>query len=214
MTILVEQGGRKKKFQMHRGLLCHYSEYFNTLLNGGFGESGRNFHKLTEVEIDTFQVFFYWLNTGVISDGGGQDLQKVEIIKVYVFADCYLVQELKNKILEALFLSDVKTWAVSSFINPLIYDQTPEGSPLRKLHVDLTLETEDFKDWREHLEHYPKEYLADLFDACRERKVVPGSAFGLDNGGTEGWIKEKMAHFCERYHDHTKPEARGSVGNV
>ena len=212
MTIVVGERPITKEFQMHRGLLCFHSTYFKNLLDGPFMEGGSNSHDMPDVTIDTFQMFYTWLYTSNVTDIDGvsdSDLPCDDFIYLYVFADYYMVQNLKNRALELYFLSVFKKWLLHPSLAEFIYDHTTASSPLRLLHIDIMSELSSWADWAEDVVDLPKEFIADLFDVCRKEWVVPGSGYGLvRNGGKEGWFKAKRGNFCERYHDHSKREPR------
>jgi hypothetical protein len=161
---------------------------------------------------DTFTVFYNWAYTGIVMDSYNKsdvDLSCLDITNIYEFVDFHVVPQSKNKALELYFMKDVKDWVVSFVNTAELYEKTPESSSLRRLHVDFLLETSDFDTWRTSLEDLPKDFVADLFDRCREREVVPGSCFGtLQKGGIAAWIKGKSINFCKMYHEHQEPESR------
>jgi hypothetical protein len=204
MTIIVEDGS---EFQMHRGLLCFYSEYFRKLLDGPFKEGGSNSHTLSEVSRDTFNMFYSWVYTSVVADSDGTadaDLDYDMVISLYAFADFHIVPDLKNRALELFWLHLLRSWVAPTTVTPHLYRDTPEGSFLRKLHVDLMLETHRFETWRASENHTPKAYISDLFDTCRKNSVIPGSCFGICGPGKsiDAWVKAKQQEFCATYHEH------------
>lgn len=89
-----------------------------------------------------------------------------------------------------------------------MYNSTTEHSPLRNLHIDLLLESHNFATWLLHREFQPKDFIIDLFEACRERQIVSGGAEELERVSTHLWIKDKAENFCENYHDHQELEPR------
>jgi len=66
ITVAVGPDDAKKKFKIYRGLLCHFSSYFDRMLNGSFREGGSTYLRLNDTDADTFNVFYYWLNSGVL----------------------------------------------------------------------------------------------------------------------------------------------------
>jgi hypothetical protein len=122
-------------------------------------------------------MFYNWAYTGIVMDSYNNsdvDLSCLDDTNIYEFADFHVVPQLKNRALELYFMKDVKDWVVSFVNTAELYEKLPDSSSLRRLHVDLLLETSDFDTWRTSLEDLPKDFVADLFDQCRERKVVPG----------------------------------------
>jgi hypothetical protein len=200
MTIFVET----TVFNMHRGLLCFHSEYFKNLLNGPFKEGGSNAHTLSNVSSDTFTMFYNWMYTGRVVDcdqTADADLEFEDILNVYVFADFHMIPQLKNRALELFWQHMTKCWEVDLNLSSQIYDLTSESDPLRKLHIDIIVETHELNDWHEDQERMPKEAIVDLFDSYRKLCIAPGSMPGLDVG-TSDWILKTKKKFCKRYHEH------------
>jgi hypothetical protein len=78
-----------KTFRVYRGLLCFHAKYFVGLLDGGFAEAGSQSIRLADVDVDVFQCFYYWTNSGTLEDLNTPmtypDLKLS--IKAYAFAD-------------------------------------------------------------------------------------------------------------------------------
>jgi hypothetical protein len=91
-----------------------------------------------------------------------------------------------------------------------IYDNTPEGAPLRKLIVDIHVDCWTFKTPTGGRYTVPEDMLVELLAACREKGVAPGSMEGV-NLGRKQWMEEMCEEFCAMYHDHSEPAVRGSV---
>jgi hypothetical protein len=89
-----------KAFKIFRGVLCHYSDYFRALLNGGWKDSVEAI-TLDDVLPDVFSLFFYWLNTGSLSpiDKDNTDIWDL-IARAHHFADFYMIQGFANRILD------------------------------------------------------------------------------------------------------------------
>lgn len=69
--VAVKVGPSEHEFHVHKGLICHHSEYFRAAFKGGFQESN-GVVKLDKNEIAVFQGFFDWLYTGKVTYGGKQ----------------------------------------------------------------------------------------------------------------------------------------------
>ncbi|KAF2128228.1 hypothetical protein P153DRAFT_50142 [Dothidotthia symphoricarpi CBS 119687] len=209
MKVMVGAGCVQKEYHIHRGLLCFHSAYFKKLLDGPFEEGGSDSHTLSDVSINTFERFYYWLYTGVVTDGTGvsdANLGWADIINLYVFADFHMVQALKNRAVELFFLHMAQVWGVNAQCSSLMYAGTTQTSMLRKLHIDILLDTYAFGDssWKDPGQEFPNEFLMDLIDACRTKELVPGSTSVLKTKGKTVWIKEMKRDFCAKYHDHRK----------
>lgn len=55
MTIIV--GKEKKAYNLHKDLLCFYSDYFRAALNGNFKEAAEGKLELPNVTISIFEAF-------------------------------------------------------------------------------------------------------------------------------------------------------------
>jgi hypothetical protein len=53
---------KKKRYLIHKDVICHYSEYFRSAYNGRWKESDEGV-TLEDVEVKTFDVFVHWLYT-------------------------------------------------------------------------------------------------------------------------------------------------------
>jgi hypothetical protein len=209
MTIIADD----QEFQMHRGLLCYHSEYFKKLLNGLFREGGSNKHTLADVNKDTFTMFYNWTYTGTVTNSTGTSdagLTFYDIVNIYVFADYHMVQQLKNRASELFFLRMVKEWVVQLDITSKLYEVTTEMSLLRKLHVNICLDTYGFENFRADACYVPKDFYVDLVERCQELETVPGFAPGLKSG-EDKWITKTKSCFCDKYHEH---ESRPASANA
>jgi hypothetical protein len=208
MTVFIGED-KAFKFEIYRGILCFHSEYFKKLLDGPFMEGGSNEHCLTDVSYETITMFFTWICTGTVTDSLGQsdsDLSNTDIVNLYVFADFHMVQQLKNRAVELFFSRLARTFSVDMYCTIEMYEETSEGSPIRKLHVDILMDLFDFDGRRADLRSLLKDFIIDLFEGHRKRKTAPGSLMGVHGGGRHDWIKRKRATFCKDYHEHDEPE--------
>jgi hypothetical protein len=203
VTIIVGQRPDTKTFQVHRGLLCHYSGLFSRLLNGPFRDNDS--HSLPTEKPESFQLFYDWLYSGEVICDETTDLDSKTIVHLYFFADAYVVQQLKDRTLELYFLRFLKDWEASQDLTRVLYEKTADKSALRKLHVDILLETFGFENIRDYIDDDPKEFMVDLVETCRDKQIFPGSCKAFN--GLAEWVEEKKACFCEIYHEHPMLES-------
>jgi hypothetical protein len=91
-------GDAPKVFRVYRGVLYHYSEYFKTMLNSGFRESGSSALDFEDTTPETFQVFYDFINTGNLAAfaqaTANKSVNKIfhRILAAYVFADYHLAK--------------------------------------------------------------------------------------------------------------------------
>jgi hypothetical protein len=63
IKITVGREGAERTFEVYRGLVCHYSKYFNHMLNGNFTEGSSETFRLEGIEVNFFQHFYDWMNS-------------------------------------------------------------------------------------------------------------------------------------------------------
>ncbi|KAF1954554.1 hypothetical protein CC80DRAFT_385016, partial [Byssothecium circinans] len=161
-----------KKFSVYRGLLCFHSKYFDNMLNGGFRETGSDHLRLpdVDVDVDVFQIFYDWMNTGSPRIMGLNSTRQMwnNIMKLYVFADYYQVDDLKNTAVDLYLNFFLDNWMLLVELSNYIYDNTTASAKLRKLHVHLHCEAWKFKGIEQIPHFLPKDFLIDIIATSRE----------------------------------------------
>jgi hypothetical protein len=66
VTIFV--GPEKKRYSIHKDVICHHSEYFRTAYNGRWKEADEGV-TLDDVEVGIFNIFVHWLYTQQLPPG-------------------------------------------------------------------------------------------------------------------------------------------------
>ena len=98
VTLLVGKG--KAAFSVHRELLCARSQYFRSLLTGGFAESSK-----IEIEVQepshAVTTFLDWLYKDKVTLNRA-DLAASTLVPVYVFADLICSEAYTNDLLDAI----------------------------------------------------------------------------------------------------------------
>jgi hypothetical protein len=221
LTLKVGKPGRNapKVFKLYRGVLCHYSEYFKTMLNSGFQEGGSSNLDVKDTTPETFQIFYDFVYTGDLTTFTHAMVDKRthtifnHILAAYVFADYHLAQTFKNAILDLHLTTVVDRWALALKWTGSIYMQTAESAELRKLYVDLYSDIGELKKLEKFKDILPREFLLDLLIACRDKNLAPGAAYALSEagGGKATWFGKTKAGFCGKYHDHTTMETRPQI---
>lgn len=93
----------------------------------------------TEVTLDAVNRFVEWLYThcyALSSTSNETQERYMELARLFVFAEKYVVVDLKNDIIDKLF--DIKAKCVNPPQMPLVryvYENTPMGAPFRQLLV-------------------------------------------------------------------------------
>lgn len=198
----VGRGPALKEFHVHKGLLCHYSEYFRGALKGGFQES-KGIVTLDHDSGDVFQIFVTWIYTKkLLSRGKTFDLSEAGearlLCRIYVFADSRGVPMLKNAVTDLLITSICEQNVVPQTEVKYVYANTPEKDRFRALLVDVfsrlnSLPSAVFFGDVDR-DTYPPEFLFDLCKAAIGKENVKKPDMALSD-----WEK---CNKCD-YHDHT-----------
>lgn len=136
---------------MPRQLLRWHSAYFAAALDpeGGFVKEGvKELH--IEDNIQAFEAFFCWIFTGKLKDvvpptDGAKAtdayLSLHTICNVWFFGELRGIPALKNVAIDMLHERCCAKWVWLSGCIKLVYENTVEGSQLRKYIVDMTTRT-------------------------------------------------------------------------
>jgi hypothetical protein len=148
VTIIV--GAEKKKFLLHKKLVCREAPYFDRIFNGNFEEAKTQDYCLREEEAFAFEVFVFYIYNGHFP----QDVKAVTgishvyepIMKFYILADKLLMsKEVKTAALEAFAKArDSSGCRVNEAMIEVVFNRTANDCPMRKLVVDML--SKDFLD--------------------------------------------------------------------
>ncbi|KAG7005970.1 hypothetical protein G7Y79_00017g043520 [Physcia stellaris] len=150
-------------FMVHRNLVCQASPFFKSAFTGDgeYVETSTQSMDLsgTEVTVDAVNRFVEWLYTrcyALSSTSTPQETQEryMELARLFIFAEEYIVVDLKNDIVDKLF--DIKAKCVDPPRLPLVryvYENTPMGSPFRQLLVA-------YYSWHIDMEWYGREAIS------------------------------------------------------
>lgn len=132
VDVIVGTGATKKTFQLHEGLLRHYSGYFDAALGGGFAEAKTRVIELKEDDVPTFERFVLWLYTGkyrrvAVASEGHYD----PICKLWVLGDSRQIPLLANAMIDILEDDIVKLGKLPIDNVSYVYANTMPGSKLR-----------------------------------------------------------------------------------
>ncbi len=148
IQVLVGKDGKETKFHVHQNLLINRSAFFKNALSNGWKEAEDRLVKLPEDKPETFKIYIHFTYTGHLAviaepDPKGRDRSKEHplLADLYVLAEKLQDINCKNAIMRAMFHTcrpkGVQGNTPSAKICCIIYEGTPEGSPMRKLLVDL-----------------------------------------------------------------------------
>jgi hypothetical protein len=199
ITIIV--GAEKKKFVLHKRLVCRKAPYFDKMFNGNFKKAKTQDCCLQEEEASAFEVFVSYIYTGRFPEDvnavSGITSVYEPIVKFYVLADKLLMSKAaKTAALDAL----VKTRTLSCLrMNKttikFVLNQTADDCPLRKLTLDMMCR--DFlnnqgcgRDWLSCLKDAPFEQIVELLMAI---KSVAGVKLHLSEEICKKLVDEKRS---------------------
>ncbi|KAM0797441.1 hypothetical protein BDR22DRAFT_440417 [Usnea florida] len=170
--------GHEKTFIVYRDILCRSAPYFKAALEGGFKESQDQVLELPDDDPTAFSHFQLWLYTGNIleSHKSAKDIDWRVLISIYLFGDVRGIPGLQNEAIDVLIdkLEAMNKIPVNQI--PRIYKNTLDGSPLRKLVVDLFTHekiplTDDYWFHEERKPKYPQQFLIDLAKSLYEDRA-------------------------------------------
>ncbi|THX02320.1 hypothetical protein D6D13_08371 [Aureobasidium pullulans] len=144
-TVVLSVGPSKQEFTVHKELLCFYSDFFRAAFNGSFKEATEGRIELPDAQLDVFEIFQVWLysrsllNTEDLQDQ--PDYQKYPsfstLARLWVFGDKYQIPLLQNCAADAILQYTKDKNRFCTNVLKTAYDHTMEGSPLRRLAIDI-----------------------------------------------------------------------------
>lgn len=134
VTIYV--GPKRKKYTVHKEILCRKSKYFNSALKTGFKEAINREFYFNDRDPGVFDDLVRWIYQSALRGSKkprkhrGGSLE--DFLGLYFIGDEFYIEELKNEVMDAVRASDTvqdlpKGIAISS-----AYDNTPAGDPMRR----------------------------------------------------------------------------------
>lgn len=171
----------KMPFIMHKGMLCNVAPYFKAALDGSFSEAKNRVLELPDDNAVAFKRFQLWVYTKKILEEGEREdaIKRKTLAKLYFFGEVRGIPDLQNAAIDVLMDKVRGTNTVPPGYLRLIYENTPDGSPLRRLYVDLMASSArcepkvfEFKKWFDDIPHedLPHAFLIDLVIALVTQK--------------------------------------------
>lgn len=127
-------GGQKERFVVHRDILCARSPFFNSACSERWRKSGQSI-KLPEDDPDVFNTYLLYAYR---QPSASEDVEYIRYINTYILADKLGDLAAANDIMDDMIHHGEKTNT-----NPvgesskIVFERTPDSSPLRRLMVDL-----------------------------------------------------------------------------
>jgi hypothetical protein len=143
------------------------------------------------VPVRIFQVFYNWLNMRDDMDTHNSTLVANDILALYVLAVDHIIPQLQIYALEMFLAYVAQSGDFHICITKGIYTLTCPTSPLRKLYIDILLETLDIDGLGGYMGMTPYGLLADLVERARFRNMVPGTDSVPAATGPKEWYEWK-----------------------
>ena len=174
---VIDSKGHRKRFVFHKSYVCHYSPFFYAAFNGRFseGESQSMLHYTNSTE--AFGIFATWIYNKQIEDSEGETPCIKDLTNLWILADEFLIPVLQNMCVEALNEQCAKPEYLPTDLFGHLYENTKEGSPLRKLFVDMCIAHE--KEIKVE-DNYPPRMLVDIANASKEAKATKATKLPKD----------------------------------
>ena len=198
-------GAEKRDFTIHKGLICHYSKFFDAAFEGKFSEGSSGIVELRQESVTTFEIVYIWLYSRNLNNSGeerDEDCTHRQLAEVFVFGDRYDMAALCNATLDEIIrLYEMKGNVLAEPLQ-YIYENTLPSSPLRGL-VMATYTTQPkiltglFRAHREYFLDCP-EFLLEF-----SREMIKSHTNRPEIGGSYRHI----ANPCQ-YHRHADGEAK------
>lgn len=137
-TFIVVVGTKKKEFTLYTSIATRSSKFFQAAMSRDWKECQEKRVTLAEVEVNVFQGYLQWLNTGDITFAGLGDASATTFAKFYILGDFLDDVSFRNAVLD-----DLMEEACAPHLVPpartitLVWEQTPAECPLRKLILEI-----------------------------------------------------------------------------
>ncbi|CAO1605056.1 hypothetical protein XANCAGTX0491_008591 [Xanthoria calcicola] len=137
--ITIKLGPAGKIFHIHKGLLCHASPVFRAMMQHNWKEKQDGCIVLKDEDPEVFRRFMHWLYYGTVldSDETIRTISPQELAHCYFLADRRDIPALQNYLMDLILHQACTLSYFLRSMQPLVWANTPEQSPLRKFLVDL-----------------------------------------------------------------------------
>lgn len=135
-------GERGEKFSVHESVIVHRSEFVRLSLQGDWKEAKERVIPLSDDDPAMFALYQHFLYSGAIYtkglDTGTHTSNEYELlVKMYVFGEKILDSGFKDATIDAMIDKMRTNECFDTRLTDLVYDGTPEGSPLRRLWLEV-----------------------------------------------------------------------------
>lgn len=160
------EAAKMKSFPVHKSFICHYSPYFDTLLNCN-----------SEPEIDSvafeadplvFNLFLEWIYTQKLPrmDDNAVDDNSYLLAHLWILAEKCEIPALQNQVIKRLSILYRSQPNIDAAIFDIVYRSTGPNSPLRGFFVEFLTANFQLYMFPSH-DAMPHEMLADIIRALQ-----------------------------------------------
>ena len=204
VRIRVGTGEAVEVFELHKGVLCFYSEYFRVALRDEWTEGKDNELALPTEDPATFRLFRDWLYLQKVVDATTNHYEAPHTIEVlcdlWAFGDRRGVPLLMNEAIDVIRNQVVKSTSAAIKNMPTIYANTMPGSKLRTFMVDLFTKHDSGVSFQAHYE--ARWTVESLLEVVRQLQLRALRKQGVGDQRREDVAKWDM---CQ-YHVHNDGE--------
>ncbi|KAK3621713.1 hypothetical protein LTR56_022477 [Elasticomyces elasticus] len=131
-----------KRFAMHESIVRPASDFVNMALSRDWKEARERVIPLSEDEPETFTIYQTWLYTHIVdahalkSSTNSCDVYQ-RLFKCYILAEKLLDAIFKDCVMDAILNTLQANPLFDANLSNLVYENTPEGSPLRRLLCEI-----------------------------------------------------------------------------
>ena len=168
VNVNVGPGGNTEKFTTHRELLCFYSPFFKSMMNGNWEEAKSDIINLPADEPEVYEVFQNWLYGVDLNLELAQSKDVSLLLKLWIFGDKIQVPSFQNAAMDGLRLATIEPPRIIRRSEvATAFAHSGEGSPLRKFIVDIYVWEGSLYGLMDRFldEAYPKAFITQFFEA-------------------------------------------------
>ncbi|KAK4948940.1 hypothetical protein LTR10_012313 [Elasticomyces elasticus] len=131
-----------KRFALHESIVRPASDFVNMALSRDWKEAHERIIPLSEDEPETFTIYQTWLYTHIVdahalkSSTNSCDVYQ-RLFKCYILAEKLLDAVFKDCVMDAILNTLQANPLFDANLSNLVYENTPEGSPLRRVLCEI-----------------------------------------------------------------------------
>lgn len=119
-------GSKRKKFTVHKGLLCKATDFFDKAFNSRFQEGNEGIMYLPDDKPGVVALFLHWVYRGDIPTGSSQSYV-YDLYDLYIFAEKICNTHLKDRTMDAIQIVAGQHWLTEILITSGIVKKVFKG---------------------------------------------------------------------------------------